>query len=134
MEWDGPTVDVDREESPAPAEPPPSPNAFCELSIREQFAYVKPVMRAIIDDVYEPARQRHKDFMNQKSRQNLRTQAGGIGDLSAKEFDQLGKVVRHWLMPQGTSVQETHTSSGDKDDGDGFAVNSASFVSLLGGS
>lgn len=133
MEGEGPTVDIDREESPLPAESPPPPNTFCGLTIREQFAYVKPVMRAIIDNAYAPVRQRHKDFMNRKSRQSLRTQSGGIGDFSAKEFDQLGKVVQRWLLPQSANVQklstapEANSNTSDRDDEDQFAsaVNSA---------
>ena len=77
---------LDYGESPAPEDKAPQPAAFCQLSIREQFAYVKPVMRAILDNTYEPVRERHKAFMNQRSRQSLRNQSGGIGDLSVPEF------------------------------------------------
>lgn len=110
-EAEDPIMDLHRGESPTLEEQPPLPAAFCQLSIREQFAYVKPVMRAIMGNTYEPVRERHKAFMTQRSRQALRSQSHGIGDLSVPEFNQLGKVVQRWLVPKSTVVQAPTATS-----------------------
>lgn len=132
------SMGFDREESPTPAERPPSPAAFRDLSIQAQFAYVKPVIRAIMNNTYEPASKRHKDFMNKKTRQGLRTQSGGIGDFSVPEFHQLGKIVQHWLVPKTTVIQASSTTlvltsdgptCGASDDQFANAVKSAVLVS-----
>ncbi|KAH9981398.1 hypothetical protein BGW80DRAFT_1454284 [Lactifluus volemus] len=66
--------------------PPPSPGGFCGLSIREQFAYVKPVIKAILNETYYPARDRHQAFMQGgSSRLRLRKAGTGKGDLTARE-------------------------------------------------
>lgn len=99
------TIDPERSVSPLPAERPPSPDTFSKLTVREQFAYIKPVLRGILDNRYEPASPRHRAFMNEKTRRSLRKQDGGIGDFSVPEFHQLGKIIQHWLVPKTGVVQ-----------------------------
>jgi len=79
--------------------PPPNPEDFCELSIREQFAYVKPVIKAILNETYLPVRDRHQSFMQGgPSRLRLRKAATGKGDLTAREVSQLGRVLQCWVL------------------------------------
>ncbi|KAI0261699.1 hypothetical protein BGY98DRAFT_1052779, partial [Russula aff. rugulosa BPL654] len=65
--------------------PPPDPEDFCELPIREQFAYVKPIIRAILNEAYLPASERHQAFMQ-----------GGRSDF-ARCFA-TGKVLQNWVL------------------------------------
>jgi len=79
--------------------PPPFPDDFCELPIREQFAYVKPVIKAVLNEIYLPARERHQVFMQGgSSRIRLLKTATGKGDLSAREVSQLGRVLQFWVL------------------------------------
>ncbi|KAI9466099.1 hypothetical protein BJY52DRAFT_1239398 [Lactarius psammicola] len=81
------------------AMPPPNPDNFCELPIRDQFAYIKPVIKAILNETYLPARERHQAFMQGgPSRIRLLKTATGKGDLSAHEVSQLGRVLQFWVL------------------------------------
>ncbi|KAI0273518.1 hypothetical protein BC834DRAFT_854207 [Gloeopeniophorella convolvens] len=82
-----------------PVMPPPDPEDFCELPIREQFAYVKPIIKAILNETYTPARERHRAFMQGgASRRRLQKTATGKGDLSTCEVAQLGRTLQHWVL------------------------------------
>ncbi|KAH0826963.1 hypothetical protein J3R83DRAFT_4622 [Lanmaoa asiatica] len=48
--------------------PPPPAKDFEDLSVRTQLAYVKPVLRAILNKEYAPAREKHEAFMKGGSR------------------------------------------------------------------
>jgi hypothetical protein len=79
--------------------PPPNPEEFCQMSIRKQFAYIKPVIKAILDETYLPARERHQAFMRGgSSRRRLRKAATGKGDLSTRDVSRLGKVLQQWVL------------------------------------
>jgi hypothetical protein len=79
--------------------PPPNPEDFCQLSIREQFAYIKPVIKAVLNETYLPARDRHQAFMQGgPSRLRLRKAATGKGALTAREVSQLGMVLQCWVL------------------------------------
>ena len=79
--------------------PPPNPEDFCELPIRDQFAYVKPVIKAILNETYLPARERHRAFMQGgASRLRLRKAATGKGDLTAHDVSRLGRVLQNWVL------------------------------------
>jgi hypothetical protein len=79
--------------------PPPNPEDFCKLPILEQFAYIKPVIKAILNETYLPARDRHQAFMQGgPSRLRLRKAATGKGDLTAREVSQLGRVLQCWVL------------------------------------
>jgi hypothetical protein len=94
--------------------PPPSPGGFCELSIREQFAYVKPVIKAILNETYYPARDRHQAFMQGgSSRLRLRKAGTGKGDLTAREVSQLGRALQSWVLGPMHSQKGSCPSLGD---------------------
>ncbi|TFY77251.1 hypothetical protein EWM64_g6763 [Hericium alpestre] len=89
----------DRGESPEPKLPPPKRERFCDLSMREQFAYAKPVVHAILNDSFGPARERHSGFVQGgASRQKLKKQGTGKGDLSSQEVTQLGNLINRWVL------------------------------------
>lgn len=91
VSWEKVTVEL--------ALPPPSPDDFCELPIRGQFAYVKPVIKAVLNETYLPARERHQAFMQGgSSRIRLLKTATGKGDLSAREVSELGRVLQFWVL------------------------------------
>jgi hypothetical protein len=94
--------------------PPPNPEGFCELSIREQFAYVKPVIKAILNETYCPARDRHQAFMQGgSSRLRLRKAATGKGDLTDREVSQLGRALQSWVLGPMHSQKGSCPSLGD---------------------
>ena len=79
--------------------PPPNPEDFREMSIRNQFAYIKPVIKAILSGAYLPARERHQAFMRGgSSRRGLQKAATGKGDLTTCEVSRLGKVLQQWVL------------------------------------
>lgn len=79
--------------------PPPNPEDFCELPIRDQFAYVKPVIKAVLNETYLPARERHRAFMQGGTpRLRLRKAATGKGDLTARDVSRLGRVLQNWVL------------------------------------
>ena len=85
-------------DEPAILLPPPDPEDFCALPIREQFAYVKPIIRAILNETYLPAMERHRAFMQGGlSRLRLRKAATGKGELTACDVSRLGRVLQNWV-------------------------------------
>ena len=86
-------------DEPAILLPPPDPEDFCDLPIREQFAYVKPIVRAILNETYLPARERHRAFMQGgPSRLRLQKAATGKGDLTVCDVSRLGRVLQNWVL------------------------------------
>lgn len=84
-----------------PSPPPelPAPTAFAhELSVAEQLAYVKPVLAALMNGQYEPAKWRHVDFMKGgKARQTVTNSAWQRGEVSHKEKNELSDCIRRWM-------------------------------------
>ncbi len=79
--------------------PLPDPGDFCGLPVRDQFAYIKPVIKAILNETYLPARERHQAFMQGgPSRLRLRKAATGKGDLTARDVSRLGRVLQNWVL------------------------------------
>lgn len=79
--------------------PPPNPKDFCEMPIRDQFAYIKPVIKAILNETYLPVRERHQAFVRGgASRRRLQKTATGKGDLTTGEVSRLGKVLQQWVL------------------------------------
>lgn len=79
--------------------PPPDPEDFCELPIQDQFSYVKPIIRAILNEAYLPARERHRAFMQGGlSRLRLQKAATGKGDLTVRDVSRLGRVLQNWVL------------------------------------
>jgi hypothetical protein len=79
--------------------PPPNPEDFCELPIRDQFSYVMPIIKAILNETYLPARERHRAFMQGgTSRLRLLKAATGKGDLTVRDVSRLGRVLQDWVL------------------------------------
>ncbi|THH20878.1 hypothetical protein EW146_g559 [Bondarzewia mesenterica] len=97
-------VDADIDESeltrgPSPIPEIPPPTNFGKLSIRQQFSYVKPVVKAVLNDRYPPAKDRHDAFMKGGIiRRALRKEAPGKGELNAREVTELGLVLNWWVL------------------------------------
>ncbi|ETW86219.1 hypothetical protein HETIRDRAFT_415183 [Heterobasidion irregulare TC 32-1] len=102
--------DLTRGPSPVP-EMPPRPNFF-DLSIREQFAYVQPVIKAILDDRYPPAKDRHDSFIKGGVlRRTVRKEAPGKGNLTTKEVTELGLVLNRWALRDERYAKSARTES-----------------------
>ncbi|OSD08458.1 hypothetical protein PYCCODRAFT_1448687 [Trametes coccinea BRFM310] len=87
-----------RAPSPLPPLPPPAPEVFeYDLSIAEQFEYVKPVLAAVLEGRYGPAMQRHEGFMRGAgARRKILDSVPLRGSLSAKEKEEVAYLVRSW--------------------------------------
>ncbi|KAI0062374.1 hypothetical protein BV25DRAFT_1991658 [Artomyces pyxidatus] len=104
---------------PEPKIPPPSASEFCALSIHEQFAYIKPVLRAVLENVYPPAYPRHQAFMQGGlSRYSLQTSATGKGDLTAREVGRLGRILQGWVLGREASPSLTVNEQPDESRGE----------------
>ncbi|KAI1794726.1 hypothetical protein LXA43DRAFT_996327 [Ganoderma leucocontextum] len=87
-----------RAPSPLPPLPAPDPVEFeNELSVAEQFEHVKPVLAAVLDDAYGPARARHDGFMRGGGAQKKVLDAVPLrGSLSAVDKEEVAFLVRSW--------------------------------------
>ncbi|KAG6873785.1 hypothetical protein C0995_011010 [Termitomyces sp. Mi166 len=113
-EWDSTVVEVrnddednpleqdseaERFPSPLPTIPPPSAGDFKLLSIREQFAYAKPVLSAILNENFSPAMQRHNDFIvGGSKRKRVVEEAGLRGQMDPCDVDALQRYVTEWCL------------------------------------
>ena len=85
--------------SPVPLDPPPNNEEFSNLSIREQFAYTKTVLHAILNDEYEPTRSKLSRFMDGgKQRASLTDEAALRGKLDPKDVERLQAYIRQWCL------------------------------------
>ncbi|KAI8989818.1 hypothetical protein BD414DRAFT_485269 [Trametes punicea] len=130
-----------RAASPLPSLPAPAPEAFeYDLSIAEQFEYVKPVLAAVLEGQYAPAMQRHEGFMRGAGiRQKVLDAVPVRGSLSAREKEEIAYLVRSWARrrerrramglsteypqdklypPDGTAAGEANGHVDDSDDAD----------------
>ncbi|TBU35579.1 hypothetical protein BD311DRAFT_860098 [Dichomitus squalens] len=92
-----------RAPSPLPALPAPGPIAFeTELSVAEQFEYVKPVLAAVLDDAYGPAKARNEGFMRGGgARRKVLDAVPPRGSLTAMEKEEVAFLVRSWAWRMG---------------------------------
>ncbi|KAG2052815.1 hypothetical protein BDR06DRAFT_957186 [Suillus hirtellus] len=91
----------DRKRSPSPklTDPPPSADAFAELSIHAQLTYVKPVLNAILQGKYTPASKSHEAFMRGgAARSSLMKRAAVRGGLDPNEVKQSQKLIALWAL------------------------------------
>lgn len=89
----------DRALSPEPLNPPPACTEFSELSIPQQFAYVKPILSMILNEHYEPTRARHNAFIKGgQHRVNVCKSAGARGDLKSEEVNELTARLCRWAL------------------------------------
>ncbi|KDR73692.1 hypothetical protein GALMADRAFT_251490 [Galerina marginata CBS 339.88] len=95
-----------RSPSPAPLDPPPSPDEFVNLSLREQFAYTKNVLHAILNDNYLPSKEKHDKFIKGGlHRHSVADQAWKRGSMDPKDVDQLQLFIREWCLRDGGVVK-----------------------------
>ncbi|KAF5369170.1 hypothetical protein D9615_009985 [Tricholomella constricta] len=88
-----------RSPSPMSVDPPPDTAEFSELSIREQFAYIKPVLIAILNDRYAPARERHDNFIAGGSkRKSVVNSAGLRGQMDPRDVVTLQHCLSEWCL------------------------------------
>ncbi|KAJ3875103.1 hypothetical protein F5051DRAFT_71081 [Lentinula edodes] len=85
--------------SPSPVPFPSLSCAFNNLSIRAQLAYIKPVLLAILNENYAPAKGRHDSFMKGgKARAGLGASAGLRGTIPPRDVDKLQKHLCDWCL------------------------------------
>lgn len=85
---------------PTSALPPPPPaEDFEDLSVRTQLAYVKPILQAILNKEYAPAREKHEAFMRGGSaRVALLKSAGVRGGMDARFVKAVQKAICRWVL------------------------------------
>lgn len=94
-----------RSPSPTPLSPPPSMEDFVELSIREQFVYTKPILKAVLMHEYEPAHDKHQRFMNGgNQRRSVLNEAGLRGKMDPKHVDLLHTYIKEWCLREELRV------------------------------
>ncbi|KAJ7154260.1 hypothetical protein C8R46DRAFT_448088 [Mycena filopes] len=112
-------LDVDerpRGPSPEPRDPPPGPAAFCDLSVREQFVYAKPVLQAILRDEYGPARALHARYMaGGTERKKVAEEAPKRGRMDPRDVEEFQRCLTAWCLRdlRETAVEE------EEEEGDG---------------
>ena len=85
-----------------PLAPPPRAEAFADLPVRAQLAYVKPVLQAILTKEYEPVRGNHEAFMRGGSaRLALMKSAGVRGRMDARFVKAIQKAICEWVLGAG---------------------------------
>ncbi|KAH7914017.1 hypothetical protein BJ138DRAFT_1144736 [Hygrophoropsis aurantiaca] len=100
--------DIDTEEDPELPIRGPSPvpvlplsRPFVDLTIHEQFGYVKPVLLAVLNGTYAPARSRHDRFIKGgAARTSLQQDAAVRGDLSPAEIKKIQTHLCEWTLRQ----------------------------------
>lgn len=103
---DNPDDDDDFQAPTAPPSPSPSPitlssiaGGFVDLPIRAQFGYIKPVLSAILNEQYPPAKERHDNFMKGgKTRAGLGLVAGLRGTIPPNDITKLHKYLSDWCL------------------------------------
>jgi len=94
-----------RSPSPAPLSLPPSMEDFVELSIREQFVYTKPILKAILMHEYEPVHDKHRRFMNGgNQRHSVLNEAGLRGKMDPKHVELLHTYIKEWCLREELRV------------------------------
>ncbi|KAF7295591.1 hypothetical protein MIND_01099100 [Mycena indigotica] len=89
-----------RDISPEP-DPGPLPDGltFSDLDIRDQFVHTKPVLRAILQDKYPPAKTAHDMFIaGGKKREAVVKQAGEHGMMNPKDVTLLRRFLEEWVL------------------------------------
>jgi hypothetical protein len=89
----------DADRAPSPLAVIPLPGDFGDLSMAEQFAYTKPVLTAILNGEYPPARQRHEDFIKGGSaRKGVTDNACARGAVVPEDVDRLQEHLLWWAL------------------------------------
>jgi len=96
----------ERAHSPEPVTPPP--NNFSGLPMDEQFTYLKPVLKCILDGQFQPAKQRHEGFLKGGTeRSNVAMMAGLRGDLDAHTVSVLSAYICRWVLRDDTFIKRS---------------------------
>lgn len=94
----------ERAHSPEPSIPPPS--NFISLPIEEQFAYLKPILKSILNGKFDPAKQRHEGFIKGGTERSAVTKAAGIrGDLDDHTISILSAYICRWVLRDDTFIK-----------------------------
>ncbi|KIK97488.1 hypothetical protein PAXRUDRAFT_220227 [Paxillus rubicundulus Ve08.2h10] len=112
--------DVEDPGADAGALPPPPPAKYFEdLSVRKQLAYVKPVLRAILNKEYAPAIEKHEGFMKGGSARTALMKAAGVrGGMDARFVKAVQRVICKWVLGEGggrserKDIEDVGTGSG----------------------
>jgi hypothetical protein len=117
--------DRERSPSPLPCNPPPLREDFRELDIRQQFAYTKPVLQALLNQGYSPARTRHDRFIaGGKARQGVVDEAGLRGKMDPRHVAELQEHLIVWCLRDERRA-DFITDDGDEVEGETSNVNGA---------
>jgi|ERR1700722_4531193 len=100
--------DSDRPPSPEPVDPVPSSEEFTQLSIPEQFAYVKPILVATLNDAYAPAKGRHDGFIRGgKYRADVGKSVAMRGNISVQECREFLHCLTRWALRDERRAERT---------------------------
>ncbi|TFK30246.1 hypothetical protein FA15DRAFT_663629 [Coprinopsis marcescibilis] len=92
--------------SPEPATKLPSTNKFVTLNTRQQFAYTKPVLKAILMNEYGPVKQKQETFMRGgKARAEVTKHSTSRGLMASDHIDQLSQYVVYWCLREKMHVK-----------------------------
>lgn len=90
---------VRRKPSPIPSFPPPSAEEFKDLPISEQLAYVKPVLTAILNGEYAPAKEQHDNYIKGGSAREEATKSAGLrGTMPPVQVAELQRSLGRWVL------------------------------------
>ena len=94
-----------RAPSPIPSTSPPSREDFCELDVRAQFVYTKPILIAILNEQYPPAKERHDNFLKGGlARKSAVDGAAFRGEMDPRSVSELQKWLCYWCLRDNSSV------------------------------
>ncbi|TFK36333.1 hypothetical protein BDQ12DRAFT_736939 [Crucibulum laeve] len=114
--------DNERARSPSPIAriPPPPAAEFSDLSIRQQFAYVKPVLEAILKDTYAPTRKIHVNFiLGGSARKGVVDNASLRGKMDPKSVGELQKYLSEWCLRDERRSRMVYPDDGEGEGGRG---------------
>jgi hypothetical protein len=92
---------------PSPAPVIPIPDNYCDYEIEEQFVYAKPVLVAILNEAYPPARNRHDNFIKGGMARKLVTDtACARGTIVPEDVDRLQERLLWWVLRDERRAQK----------------------------
>ncbi|KAF8635495.1 hypothetical protein AX17_003885 [Amanita inopinata Kibby_2008] len=124
----------ERTSSPIPTCPPPSLEAFCNADVRAQFAYTKPILVAVLNEQYPPARDRHDRFLKGgQARNGVVDDASLRGEMDPHSVGELQRWLCDWCLREERWAKrdDAHTINefiGEQEDVSGDRVNHAGLL------
>lgn len=126
------TIDAEDEQDPSdlrdPSPPPrgllPSKDDFMQLEIREQFAYVKPVLQAILRNEYRPTKAKFERFLaNDKVfMSNLNKSSAMSGMIVPSDIFLLTSYLKWWALRGEVDTQRKDSVGVNEGDDDAVSV------------